>query len=285
MRVAFLGLGRMGAPMAARVAAAGHELTVWNRTRRPAAVPPATEVAASAAEAVAGAEVIITMLADAGALAAVLDGPSGILAGAPERAVLVDMGTIGPEAARGAAARCDAAGVRFLDAPVSGSVAAARTGTLLAMIGGEAGSLASADPVLATMTARRLHLGPVGAGATMKLAINLMLAVTNEAVAELLALARQAGIAPPDAYEVLAASAVGSRYVDYKREAFLEPDGVPVAFSIDLMRKDMNLALRLAHELGVPTPAGRAAAEVLDQTAAAGLGADDLSAITRTLTG
>jgi 3-hydroxyisobutyrate dehydrogenase-like beta-hydroxyacid dehydrogenase len=284
MRVAFLGLGRMGVPMAARVAAAGHELTVWNRTPRPAAVPPEARSAPSAAEAVAGAEVVITMLADADALAAVLVGSAGLLAGARKGAVLVDMGTIGPFAARATADRCRAAGVLFLDAPVSGSVAAARTGTLLAMVGGEAGALARADPVLAAVAERRLHLGPVGAGATMKLAINLMLAVTNEAIAEVLAFARRAGIEPADAYEVLAASAVGSRYVDYKRQAFLEPDGVPVAFSIDLMRKDMSLALALAGELGAPTPAGRAAAEVLDRAAASGLGGDDLSAITRMLT-
>jgi 3-hydroxyisobutyrate dehydrogenase-like beta-hydroxyacid dehydrogenase len=282
---AFLGLGRMGAPMAARIAGAGHPLTVYNRTPRPELVPEGAAAAPTPREAVAEAEVIITMVADGRALQAVLDGPDGVLAGAHSGAVLVDMSTIGPTAATEAAMRCASAGLDFLDGPVSGSVPAAQSGTLLAMVGGSDAALQRARPVLEAMTSRQLHLGPVGAGATMKLALNLMLAVTNETIAETLVMTERAGIGRELAYEVLASGALASPYVGYKRDAFADPASAQVAFSVALMDKDVRLALAMAQRLGARAPAGHAAGCMLARALDDGLGDADVSSVLRTLQG
>lgn len=275
-RCAFLGLGRMGAPMATRLAAA-FPTTVWNRTSHRAEAIPGASAAATPAAAVAQADVVVTMVADGDALDAVLDGPEGALAGLRHGAVLVDMSTIGPAHARAVAVRCAAAGGAFLDAPVSGSVALAGEGTLVTMVGGSEAALERARPALAAMTRAQLHLGAQGAGGAMKLALNLALAVTNQAIAETLALAEGSGIDRRAAYEVLAAGALGSPYVHYKRAAFERPDDAPVAFSVDLMRKDVALALAVGEELGVELTVGDAAAGALDRVAREGYGERDLS--------
>jgi 3-hydroxyisobutyrate dehydrogenase-like beta-hydroxyacid dehydrogenase len=277
--VAFLGLGRMGALMAGRVAAAGFPLAVWNRTERADAVPEGARLASSPRDAVADADVVVTMVADAAALDAVLDGPDGVLAGARPGTVLVDMSTIGPDAARAGAHRCADAGVAFLDAPVSGSTPAAASGQLVAMVGGGKGALDVARPVLAAMTRDQLWLGASGAGAAMKVALNLAVAITNQGVAEVLALAERAGIARARAYDVLTAGAVASPYVQYKRDAFLDPDSTPVAFSIDLMAKDVGLALTVAHETGVALPLAETVESELERASAAGLGGHDLAGV------
>lgn len=277
--VAFLGLGRMGALMAGRVAGAGFPLAVWNRTERADAVPEGARLASSPRDAAAGAEIVVTMVADAAALDAVLDGPDGVLAGARRGTVLVDMSTIGPDAARDVARRCVEAGVAFLDAPVSGSTPAAASGQLVAMVGGDEAVLALARPVLAAMTRDQRWLGPSGAGAAMKVALNLAVAITNQSVAEVLALAERAGIARARAYDVLTAGAVASPYVQYKRDAFLDPDSAPVAFSIDLMAKDVRLALGVAHETGVTLPLAETVSWELERARAADLGAHDLAGV------
>lgn len=282
MNVAFLGLGRMGALMAARVTEAGFPTTTWNRSPRPEAVPAGAAVAASPRAAAAGADVIVTMVADGPALDAVLDGPDGALAGARPGAVLVDMSTIGPDAAHAVARRAEAAGLAFLDAPVSGSTPAAASGQLVAIVGGHRTVLERVRPVLAAMTREQLHLGPTGAGAAMKLALNAAVAVTNQTVAETLALAERAGVTRERAYDVLGAGAVASPYVGYKRDAFLHPEHTPVAFSIDLMSKDVDLALGLAEDVGVALPVVQAARSQLDRAQGAGLGSRDLAAVLET---
>ena len=242
--------------------------------------------AATPRAAASGADVVVTMVADGAALEALLEGPDGVLAGdLPGGGVLVDMSTIGPEAARAVAARAAAAGLDFLDAPVSGSTALARDGTLLAMVGGTAAALERARPVLDAMTRRQIHVGPTGAGAAMKLAINLALAVTNQSIAETLVLAQRAGIERDRAYDVLEAGALASPYVGYKRAAFEDPDGTPVAFSIELMRKDVRLALELAGRTGLDLLTGRAAAVGLDRAVDGGLAERDLVSVLRAVDG
>ncbi|HST39788.1 MAG TPA: NAD(P)-dependent oxidoreductase [Conexibacter sp.] len=277
-RAAFLGLGTMGVPMARRLTAAlDGSVAVWNRTAAKTAEVPDARPAATPAEAARDVDVIVTMVADGAALDALLEGPDGLLAGARAGSVLVDMSTIGPAAARAVAARCAEADVRFLDAPVSGSVPAATDGSLIAMVGGSAAALEQARPALAAMTRAQLHLGDHGAGAAMKLALNLQLAVVNQAIAETLVLAERSGIARADAYEVIASGALGAPYVHYKRAAFADPQQAPVAFAVDLMRKDVRLALSMAGDAGVELPAGAAAAVALERLAEAGLGAQDVS--------
>jgi 3-hydroxyisobutyrate dehydrogenase-like beta-hydroxyacid dehydrogenase len=279
MDVGFLGLGHMGLPMAGRLAAAGFRLTVWNRTRGRASSLTAAgaRLAGSPAELAAASDTVITMLADGAATAQILCGDGGVLAASRPGAVVIDMSTIGPQAARELAAAAGGHGVAFLDAPVSGSVALAEQGTLTAMIGGPADALDRVRPVLAAMTKAQFHLGPAGAGAAMKLAVNLIIAATSQSVGEAMALATAAGIDPPAAYDVLTASAVASPFIAYKRASFTDPDGAPVAFTAELMAKDLRLALSVAAHAALPLPVAEVAKDSLDQACAAGYAESDFA--------
>ena len=262
-RVALIGLGRMGRPMAAALLRAGFPLTVHNRTPRELA---GAEVASTPAEAAARADVLITIVSDAAAAREVLAGV--------ERPGLVvcEMSTIGPAAARELAAQLGARGIDMLDAPVSGSVASAQAGTLTVIAGGPRAAFERARPVFAAFSKAQLWLGPSGAGAAMKLALNGMIAASAQMLAEALTVAERSGIARAEAYEAIAASAVGSPFVTYKRDAFLE-ESTPPAFSVELMQKDLALALEQARALGVPLD-GVAAADALMARARASFGDD-----------
>jgi 3-hydroxyisobutyrate dehydrogenase-like beta-hydroxyacid dehydrogenase len=275
VKVAFIGIGKMGLPMAGNVLRAGHDLTVFNRTASrcdPLAGDGAT-VAGSAAEAVRGAEVLVTMVADGAAVDAQLEGDEGFLSDAPDGLVWLEMSTIGPTAARRFADRASGAGITMLDAPVSGSVTVAEAAGLVAMVGGPADALERARPVLEAMTKAQFHLGGTGAGAAMKLAVNVMIASQTVAISEALTLAEAAGIERADAYDVIAAGALASPFVEYKKAAFLDPDGTPPAFALDLMRKDLKLALEQGEAAGLPLLGAGAAAEAV--TVAAGLEGGD----------
>ena len=273
----------MGLPMAGRLAASGFPLVVWNRTSSRAALLPAAgaELADSPSALAARCDVVITMLSDAGAVRAVLGGRDGVLAACRPGSIAVDMSTIGPQAARDMAAEAAAHGVEFLDAPVSGSVSVAEQGALTVMVGGPAGAFERARPVLAVLSKAQLHLGPSGAGAAMKLAVNLVIAAINQSVAEALTLAGVSGIDAAAAYDTLAASAVSSPFLSYKRQAYLRPDGAPVSFTAALMSKDLGLAIGVAG--GVPLPVTAAAKEFLDATCAAGFGDADFASVARVL--
>jgi 3-hydroxyisobutyrate dehydrogenase-like beta-hydroxyacid dehydrogenase len=275
VKVAFIGTGKMGLPMAGNVLRAGHDLTVFNRTasRTDPLRDDGATVATSAAEAVRGAEVLVTMVADGAAVDAQLEGDEGFLSEAPDGLVWLEMSTIGPTAARRFAARAADAGIQMLDAPVSGSVTVAEAAALVAMVGGPADALERARPVLEAMTKVHFHLGGAGAGAAMKLAVNVMIASQTVAISEALTLAEAAGIERADAYEVIAAGALASPFVDYKKAAFLDPDGTPPAFALDLMRKDLKLALEQGEAAGLPLLGAGAAAEAV--TVAAGLEGGD----------
>jgi len=275
VKVAFIGIGKMGLPMAGNVLRAGHELTVFNRTASrcdPLRDDGAT-VATSAAEAVRGAEVLVTMVADGAAVDAQLEGDEGFLSEAPDGLVWLEMSTIGPTAARAFAARAAEAGIQMLDAPVSGSVTVAEAAGLVAMVGGPADALERSRPVLEAMTKAHFHLGGSGAGAAMKLGVNVMIASQTVAISEALNLAEAAGIERADAYDVIAAGALASPFVEYKKAAFLDPDGTPPAFALDLMRKDLKLALEQGEAAGLPLFGAGAAAEAV--TVAAGLEGGD----------
>ncbi len=283
--VGFAGLGRMGAPMARRILGAGFPLIVWNRS--PERVEPLAALGARVAESpralAEAAEIVITMVADAAALGAVLGGEQGALAGLSRNSVLIDMSTIGPQAAIGFAADVAERGAEWIDAPVSGSTAAAEKGELTLMLGGDRDAIERAEPVLAALSRTRFHLGGAGAGAAMKLAVNAVVAVLNEAVAEGLVLAERAGIAPDAAYDVFSGGVVAAPFVLYKRDAFLHPDETPVAFTVELMRKDLRLVLDLAEEMGVDMAAVRAADEVLGRAGERGLDDGDFSSVAQVI--
>ena len=260
-RVGFAGIGRMGLPMARNVLDAGFPLTVFNRTPERCApvVEAGATLAATPAELARASDVVITMVADGDAVRALLDGPDGLLAGAQSDLVLAEMSTIGPLAAHELAAHCAEHGVAMIDAPVSGSIAVATAGQLTILAGGEEAALERARPVLDAMSKAVLHLGPSGSGAAIKLSINLIIGATVQSVSEALVVAEASGIEREAAYDAIASSVVGSTFVDYKRDAWLDPDGTPTAFTLDLMLKDLGLALELGEATGVPLLATSAA--------------------------
>jgi 3-hydroxyisobutyrate dehydrogenase-like beta-hydroxyacid dehydrogenase len=209
----------------------------------------------------------------------VYDGPDGLIAGARPGSVLVDSSTVAPAVLRRHEAAIRERGAGVLDAPVSGSVALAESGKLTLMVGGESQDLDRARPVLEAYGSQIFHLGPLGTGAAMKLAVNTVIFGLNEALAEGLVLAELAGIDRERAYDVLAASAVAAPYVGYKRAAFLDPEGTPVAFAADLAAKDLRLIAELADAVDLPMPQATTNLAVVDALIAAGQGGHDFSAV------
>jgi len=283
IRVGFAGLGRMGLPMARNILRAGFPLTVWNRTHgRCASLVEEGAVGVPDAASLGSADVVVTMLSD-GAAARDVVVESGLLDRLSPGAVVLEMSTIGPAAVRDLARSGEDSGVHVLDAPVSGSIAVAEAAQLFAMVGGDARAYDRATPVLDAMTKGHAFLGPSGAGAAMKLALNAMIAVTNESLAETLLLAERFGIPRDRAYDVIAGGVLASPFVLYKRGAFLNPGTEPVAFTTALMRKDSELAAALATELGVHMPAFAGAASMLDETERSGFGAADMASVIQVL--
>ncbi len=243
--------------MARRLATSGLSLVVQNRTRaRAEALAAVTggRVVDTPAEAAEAADVTITMLADDEAVRATFDGSDGLAAGARPGTVLVDMSTVMPETIRSVADAVRAKGAGILDSPVSGSVTLAESGALTLMVGGERSDLERARPALEPLAKTIFHLGPLGTGAAMKLAVNTVIYGLNGALAEALVLAETAGIDRTVAYDVIAGSAVGAPFVGYKRDAFVNPDNTPVAFPLELAEKDLRLISGLGKRLGVPLP-------------------------------
>jgi 3-hydroxyisobutyrate dehydrogenase-like beta-hydroxyacid dehydrogenase len=280
--VGVVGTGRMGSAMARALGRAGLSLVLYNRSRDRAdelATELGARVAATPAELAALVDVSLTMLADDDAVGAVYRGPNGLLAGARPGLTLVDLSTVTPDAIKGLEADARAAGAGILDAPVSGSVSTAESGQLTLMVGGTPEDLERARPALEPLARTIVHVGPLGSGAAMKLAVNTVIFGLNGALAEGLVLAETAGIARDLAYDVIASSAVGAPFVGYKRAAFVEPDATPPAFALALAEKDLRLIGSLADRLGVPMPqAGTNLVGI--QAAVAALGADrDFSAV------
>jgi 3-hydroxyisobutyrate dehydrogenase-like beta-hydroxyacid dehydrogenase len=286
--VGVLGIGRMGGSMARALAAAGFDVVCWNRTAA-AAEAVASELGGRAvrrpADVAAAADVCVSMLADGPAVEAVFRGPDGLLAGARPGNVLVDSSTVPPATIRGFEGAAREAGAGLLDAPVSGSVGLAESGALTIMVGGESADLERARPVLDALAKTVFHVGPLGTGAAMKLAVNVLIFGLNQALAEGLVLAEAAGVARAQAYDVLTASAAGAPFVGYKRAAFLEPATTPVAFALDLAAKDLRLIGELARETGVAMPQATTNLEAILATAAGGHGDRDFSTVAEHLRG
>ncbi len=280
--VGFSGLGRMGSLMAANLQRAGFDLTVHNRTHAKAesfAASTGAKVATSGRELAEASSIIVTMVADGPALASLLEGPDGIAAGLSPGDIVVDMGTTGLEYTQRARLATEVAGGHLVEAPVSGSTAAAEGATLLVMTAGDEAAAAAAGPVLAAMSARIVHVGGPGAGAALKLAVNSALFAVMQAVGESLVLAERAGVPREVAYEVFASSAIAAPVVKYRREVFEKPRETPVSFALDLAIKDLDLTLALAGAVGAPMPQAETNRAVLREASAAGLGGTDIGQI------
>ncbi len=280
MRIAFLGLGRMGALMAGRVLDAHHDVAVWNRTPGRAGdlvARGATEVATPRAAA-AGADAVVTMLFDAAAVRSVLlDEPDGAVCGAPPGALVVDCSTIGPDAARELAAELRERGLRFVDAPVAGSTPLAEKGELGSFLGGSAADVADARSIVAAWTdaAKVRAPGGTGSGQALKLVLNTSLGVAIAGVGECLRLARDLGLEKDLALDVLAGGPFGWTLAQ-KRPLLEREDYTPATFSLDAMTKD----LRLAVEAGEGRMAvGRAVLAEAEAALAAGHEGEDHAAL------
>ncbi|HEY3545763.1 MAG TPA: NAD(P)-dependent oxidoreductase [Propionicimonas sp.] len=281
-RVAMIGLGRMGSGMAGRLLAAGHEVVVANRTpgRAAALVDAGAVLAPSPAEACAGAGAAIVMVSDDEASRAVWDGPRGALAGLAPGALAIECSTLSADRVRELASAAAAAGLRYVDAPVTGLPDAAAAGELTLLVGAEPADLDAAGVFLEPLAAQILHFGPVGSGTAYKLIVNLIGAVQIAGVAEGLALAERAGL---DLGKVVAALALGQaaspQVVRNSRRMAASDHGENVVFSGRLRRKDAAYAMALAEELGVGAPFGQVALDGLDALLASGLGDANESAI------
>ena len=279
-RVAVVGAGRMGAAMVGTLRRAGVEVLVFNRTRsRAEAVAEATgaAVAATAREAAAGAQVVLSSLADDAAVEAAFTGPDGVVAGLRPGTVVCESSTIDPDTVRRLRPLVEDRGAHLLDTPVSGSVSTVEAGQLAIMAGGDPAVLDRVRPVLEPLAKQVFHMGELGSGAVMKLTVNSVLHGLNLALAEGLVLAERAGVARETAYDVIASSAVAAPFVHYKREAFEHPGEPPVAFSLDLVSKDLDLVLDLAAQAGASMEQAATNRQVVRAAVAAGLGGHDLS--------
>jgi 3-hydroxyisobutyrate dehydrogenase-like beta-hydroxyacid dehydrogenase len=281
--VAFLGLGLMGAPMARRLLDAGHQLVVWNRSADKAAplVEAGARPASTPREAAAGAEAVITMLADPPALAVVTEGPDGVAAGVEAGATVLEMSTVGPAAVhRLRDALPD--GVTLIDSPVLGSTPQAEDGSLQLFVGGDTEAVERWLPLLRTFGSPTL-VGPLGSGAAAKLVVNSTLGGTLALFGEALALADGLGLERSAALDVLARSPLGSQ-VERRRPA-LESGEFPLRFRLRLASKDLDLVEAAADDAGVDVRVAPAARRWFDDATEAGWGDEDYSAVLAYITG
>jgi 2-hydroxy-3-oxopropionate reductase len=259
-KIGFIGLGLMGKPMALNLVKAGFHVAVWNRTasRADEVVAAGAKLGTSPREVAADADLLITIVSDPPALEEVLWGADGAMQSLRRGAIYLDSSTVSPDLARKIAAACAERGVRFLDAPVTGGDWGAKKGELIFMAGGDAATLAEAEPVLKVLGKKWFHLGENGAGQTIKLAMNLILALQVDALAEALALVTAAGLQGEKLVEVLQSSMARSGVLDVKSQNLLKGEYTP-SFPLRLMHKDIRLALELAKQVSVDLPAAAAA--------------------------
>ena len=266
-KVGLIGLGLMGQPIGMNLLKAGYPLRVWNRTasRANELVAMGATLAMSPKEVAAASDVLITIVSDPPALESVLWGTdgkgSGALAALKSGTTYIDSSTVSPALARKIAAACVEGKVHFLDAPVTGGDWGAKKGELIFMVGGDAETLKSVEPILSVLGKRWFHLGPNGAGQTIKLAMNLILALQVDALAEALALVTGAGLKGEGLVEVMQSSMARSGVLDVKAPNLLKGEYKP-SFPLRLMHKDLSLALDLGNQIGVALPATAAAREI-----------------------
>jgi len=280
-RVALLGLGTMGAGMAANWLAKGFALSVWNRTpaKAQALASKGAKAAATPREAAMDADCIFAMVADDVASRSVWLGADGALAGAKPSAVVVESSTLTPDWVRELAGHARAKGCGFLDAPVGGSRQAAASGELRLFVGGDAATLDKARPALIAIGSKIDLLGPAGAGATWKLINNQLVAAQVAALGEALDVARKAGFRPVQISSLILNGAASSPIVKTKLPSMLSGDYDEPDFALSLMLKDARYAAALAQSLGAPADLVSSAVKAFARAEAKGLGAKDIAAV------
>jgi 3-hydroxyisobutyrate dehydrogenase len=284
MKIGFIGLGTMGVGMALNLLKAGHEVSVHNRTREKeeAVAKEGARRAESPREAADGAEIIVTMVSDTPDVEEVVLGAEGVIQGALQGAIVIDMSTISPTATRQMAEALDKKGIKMLDAPVSGGPEGANNGTLAIMVGGDAPAFEKALPILEIMGKTVTHVGPIGAGQITKAINQIIISGTYLTVAEGLTLGMKAGL---NMEKVIAAISGGaaSSWVLHNRGINVVNNSYPLGFRVKLHHKDLRIALETARELGVTLPAAALVAQIENGLIARGFGDDDVSAIGRSI--
>jgi 3-hydroxyisobutyrate dehydrogenase len=281
MRIGVAGLGRMGSAIAARLMEVGHEVTVWNRSADK--VEPLTaagaKAAASPAELATQVEAIVTILTNRDAIAAVYEGPAGLLAGTVKGKLVIEMSTVQPQTEVALAEKVRAKGAVFVECPVGGTVGPAREGKLLGVAGGTAEDFARAKPLLTQMCRRVEHVGPVGAGSAMKLALNLPLMVYYQALGESYVLCRHLGLDPKWLMEFLGDTSGAPNILKVRgakiAEALAGGDAGPPAFDVDSIRKDLATMVAEGKTRGASLPLAERTLAVYDEAAKDGWGKRD----------
>lgn len=282
MNVAFIGMGTMGAPMALNLLKAGHSVVVHNRNRdreEPVAAAGAQR-AASPQAAAQGAEIIITCVSDGPDVEAVMVGPEGVIHGAKPGAIAIDMSTISPTTTRTIAAVLKQQQISMLDAPISGGSEGAKNGTLSIMVGGDAADVAMAMPVFEAMGKTITYVGPIGAGQLTKAINQIIIAGTYWGVAEGMAMGLKAGLDMEKVVQAVGGGAAGSWGLTNRSGNMLKNE-YPLGFRTRFHRKDLNIALEAARELGVPLPIAAYVEQVETGLIARGYGDEDLSNMAR----
>lgn len=285
MKIGIAGTGRMGAALAQRLMSLGHELTVWNRTAEktgPLAAAGA-KVAATPFQLASFSDMIITILTDAMAIDTAYHEKDGLLSGNVAGKLFIEMSTVRPETERRLAARIREKGAAMVECPVGGTVGPAKDGKLFGFVGGEAADVARARPLLDQLCRRVEHVGPVGAGASMKLAINLPLLVFWQAFGEALALCRSLGLDSARIVDIFADTSGGPNVLKGRgavlAAALQGKDVGPITVDIDAMRKDLRTMVEEASSLGTGLPVTSRALECYDEASREGLGKSDITAI------
>ena len=284
MKVAFIGMGTMGGPMAQNILKASHEVTVHNRTReREEPLEQAgAQRAASPQEAAVGAEIIVICVSDTPDVEGIILGESGVIHGAQPGTIVVDMSTISPIATRRIADALKEKRIKMLDAPVSGGSEGAQNGTLTIMVGGEAADLEKVMPVLEAMGKTITHVGPTGAGQITKAINQIIISGTYLTVAEGLTLGLKAGLDMPKIVKALSGGAASSWVLSNRANNVINND-YPLGFRVKLHYKDLRIALDTARELGVNLPCTAFVEQIETGLIARGYGDEDISAIARSI--
>ncbi len=279
-QLGFVGLGLMGSRMVKRLLAAGHSVAGYNRTqtRADALMQAGMQWCATPREVAQAAEITLSMVSDTAALAAVAEGPDGILAGLSAGKLYVDLSTVSPRLIQKLAGEVASQGAQMLEAPVSGSVPAVESGTLVMFVGGEAAALERARPIFETLSQKIIHVGSNGQGVSMKIAINLCLGPQLLALFEGVVLAERSGIPRAAALDALLNSVAASPAMKY-RAPFILNMPQEVWFNINMLQKDVQLAQELGREYGVPLYTAALINEMLSTARAMGYGEEDFAAL------
>ena len=282
MKIGFIGLGIMGKPMAKNLLKAGHEVVCFdvNKDNVENVVAAGASAAASSADVASRVPLVITMLPNSPHVKSVVMGEGGVLEGAAEGLILIDMSSIAPLASQEVEKACAQKKVRMLDAPVSGGEPQAVDGTLAIMVGGEKALFDEVREILLVMGSSAVHCGPIGAGNTTKLANQVIVALNIAAVAEAFTLVRKAGVDPHLVFEAIKGGLAGSTVMNAKAPMMMDSNFKP-GFKIDLHIKDLANALDTGHGVGSPLPLTALAREMMETLHADGFGGDDHSALAR----